>query len=60
MQGWIQHGRRWRLRHAFRWGCRCGMDCWPCPVERMLRQQAEAVVEARAWRDEQRRIGGWS
>lgn len=36
------------------------MDAWPCPVERMLRQQEDAVQAAREWRDDQRRIGGWS
>lgn len=43
----IEHGPR---RRWFRpWGqiCRCGLDAWPCPAERMLEQQARMVAEAR-------------
>lgn len=44
------HGRRWTWRAPFGWTCRCGLDAYPCVVERMLAQaqprlRLTAVVE---------------
>lgn len=42
------HGRRWTWRHPLSWTCRCGLDAWPCVVQRMLDQRPPrltAVVE---------------
>ena len=60
MTTWIEHGpvRRWRSGWLRVW-CRCGMESYPCPTVLAQRRQQEAITEARAWRDEQRRAGGF-
>lgn len=61
------HGKRRHWRAPWRVVCRCGMDAWPCIVERMLSaardddvQVADKLYEqgmrsAREWRDMERR-----
>lgn len=54
----IEHGpcRRWRA--PWRKACRCGLDAWPCPAERMRQEQAEMfeAVTAHHWNDPTRRF----
>jgi len=35
----ISHGPRRPWRRPWRHVCRCGLGTWPCPAERMRRQQ---------------------
>jgi len=60
---WIQHGPRRPWWSPWRVVCRCRMGDYPCAAVRMREAQArwiDAVVEARSWRDDQRRAAGWS
>lgn len=59
-----RHGRRWSVWYPFRWVCRCGLESYPCHVERMLaraelgdaeRLYADGLAYARTWQMEQRR-----